>query len=135
MSVPEVKFHGYGYGVCGDRVLYITIDGRQALAEGPRPSDADSASVSAAADVHIGMTKRDAAKLDKAATEKLVAYAQAYEANRPFGASAKPNLCTNFLQGDGCSVYNHDERSAFTRTIATFSSPEAARKAARQFGY
>jgi hypothetical protein len=81
------------------------------------------------------MTKLDTVKFDRAAMEQLAAYAQAYEANRPFGASAKPNLCTNFLQGDGRGVYNHDERSASARIIATFSSPEAARKAARKFGY
>lgn len=85
--------------------------------------------------VHIIMSKREAVKLDRAATSKLAAYAAAYEVNRPFEASAKPNLCTNFLQGDGCSVYNHDERGDFTRVIATFSSPESARKAARAFGY
>lgn len=33
---PVIKFHGYGYGSASNRFLAITIDGRQALEEGPR---------------------------------------------------------------------------------------------------
>ncbi len=36
MSEPKVRFHGYGYGNAGNRELMVSIDGRQALKEGPR---------------------------------------------------------------------------------------------------
>lgn len=34
--MSTVKFHGFGYGLASNPQLFVTIDGRQALKEGPR---------------------------------------------------------------------------------------------------